>query len=128
MGESEIDVELVAASLRASSTDLNAFVEVLADKLEEALPDRVRVERRSKRMLAREKRVDRIECQLGEARYLLSTRDGIEARRARMVRGVVLKNEQLSLDEWLGALAVDLAGEARTNEEAQVALQKLLVG
>ncbi len=128
MDGDEIDVELVAASLRASSNDLKTFVEALADKLERALPGRVQVERRATRFLGREKRVDRIQCQLGEQRYVLSARNGIEARRAMAVRGVVLKTEELSLDEWLGALARDLADEARTNEHAQLALQQLLAG
>jgi hypothetical protein len=128
MGEAGIDVELVAASLRASSRDLKTFVEVLAVKLEEALPDRVQLERRATRFLAKEKRVEQIQCQLGEVRYSLSTRNGIEARRAKVVRGVVLKSEELSLDDWLGALAHDLAEEAQTSERAQLALQELLSG
>lgn len=128
MGEGEIDVELVAASLRASSSDLKTFVEVFADKLERALPGRVDVSRRSARPWAREKRVDRIQCQLGDARYVLSTRNGIEAWRAKAVRGVVLKTEVLSLDEWLGALARDLADEAHSNEGAQLALREMLTG
>ena len=37
--------ELLAASLRSSGGDLESFVEVLADKLERALPGRVVVER-----------------------------------------------------------------------------------
>src|SRR6266571_6470469 len=125
MDGGEIDVELVAASLRASSNDLKTFVEVLADKLEGALPGQVQVERRATRFLGREKRVDRIQCQIGEQRYVLSARNGIEVRRAKAVRGVVLKTEELSLDEWLGALARDLADEARTNEHAQLALRQL---
>jgi len=128
MGEAGIDVELVAASLRASSRDVKTFVEVLAVKLDEALPDRVQVERRATRFLGKDKRVERIQCQLGDVRYSLSTRDGIDARRAKAVRGVVLKSEELSLDDWLGALARDLAEEAQTNERAQVALQELLSG
>jgi hypothetical protein len=124
----EIDVELVAASLRASSSDLKTFVEVLAEKLEGALPGRVQVERRSTRFLGKEKRIERIQFQLGDARYLLSTRNGLEARRAKVVRGVVLKTDELSFDEWLSALAHDLAVEAETNERAQLALQELLVG
>jgi hypothetical protein len=128
MGDGAIDVELVAASLRASSSDLTTFVEVLADKLETALPGRVQVERKGTRFLGKAKRVERIQCQLGDARYLLSTRAGIEARRAKTVRGVVLKTEELSLDEWLGALAQDLADEAQSSEHAQLALQQLLAG
>jgi hypothetical protein len=123
------DVELLAASLRASSSDLSAFVEVLADKLEDALPGRVKVGRRPTRFLGKQKRVERLECELGGQRYLLAARDGVvEARRATAVRGVVLKTEELPLEEWLDALARDLAEEARTSESAQLALQRLLAG
>ena len=128
MGDGAIDVELVAASLRASSSDLKTFVEVLADKLETALPGRVRVERKATRFLGKEKRVERIQCELGETRYLLSIQAGVEARRAKTVRGVVLKTEELTLDAWLGALAQDLAEEAQSSEHAQQALQQLLAG
>jgi hypothetical protein len=123
------DVELLAASLRASSSDLSVFVEVLADKLEDALPGRVKVGRRPTRFLGKQKRVERLECELAGQRYLLAARDGVvEARRATAVRGVVLKTEELSLEEWLDALARGLADEARTSESAQLALQRLLAG
>jgi hypothetical protein len=125
--DSEIDVELLAGSLRASSSDLKVFVEVLADKLEDALPGRVKVGRRPTRFLGKQKRVERLECELGGQRYLLAAHDGVvEARRATAVRGVVLKTEELPLEEWLDALARDLANEARTSERAQLALQRLL--
>jgi hypothetical protein len=44
--------ELWAASLRASSGDLATFVEVVAGKLELALPGRTAVDRRSVRLLS----------------------------------------------------------------------------
>ncbi len=122
-----VDVEQLAATLRASSSDLRVFVEVLADKLEQALPGRVQVERRGTRFLGKEKRVERVQCQLGDQRYVLVARDGlVDTRRATAVRGVVLKTEQIPLDEWLDALAGDLATEAKTSERARLALQQLL--
>ncbi|MGI8422309.1 MAG: hypothetical protein ACR2MU_08670, partial [Gaiellaceae bacterium] len=91
--------DLLAASLRASSGDLTTFVEVLSGKLERALPGRVNVARRAVRLMSREKRVERIELDLGENRYLLVARAGaVETRHSRAVRGVVLKSEALSLD------------------------------
>jgi hypothetical protein len=128
-GASEISVDLLAASLRASSSDLKTFVEVLAEKLEDALPGRVQVGRRPTRFLGKEKRVERLQCELGDQRYLLMAREGVvEARRATAVRGVVLKTEELPLGEWLDALAADLAHEARTSEQAQLALERMLAG
>jgi hypothetical protein len=123
------DFELLAASLRSSSGDLRTFVEVLAEKLERALPGRVKVERRGVRFLAKEKRVQRVECDFGERRYLLATKDGaVETRRATAVRGVVLKSEALPLDDWIDALARDLATEARSSDRSRLALEQLLKG
>src|SRR6266536_1597286 len=58
--------ELLAASLRASSGDLETFVRVLAEKLDQALPGRARIERRAARFLSKQTRVERIERALGE--------------------------------------------------------------
>jgi hypothetical protein len=122
-----IDVDLLSASLRASTSDLETFVAVLADKLEGALPGRVQVARKSVGWFSKDKRVERVQCELGGQRYVLTAAGGVvEARRATAVRGVVLKTEALPLEEWLDALALDLANEARTNERAQIALQRLL--
>ena len=97
-----IDVDLLSASLRASSSDLVTFIEVLADKLEDAFPGRVQVGRKSTGWFSKEKRVERLQCELGGQRYLLAAPGGVvDARRATAVRGVVLKTEALPLEEWL---------------------------
>ena len=121
--------ELLAASLRASSADLSTFVRVLADKLESALPGRVRVERRRTRFLSSERAVARIECNLGERRYSLAVEGAdLVPLRATAVRGIVLKSEPLSLDEWIDALAADLASEVQVSEQSRRAVQQLLEG
>ena len=119
--------ELLSASLRASSRDLGTFVRVLAEKLEQALPAQVRVERRRKRFLSGERSVTAIECDLGDRRYSLDAGGvRLEPRRSTLVRGVVLKSEALGLDEWIDALAADLAREARASEQASRAVESLL--
>jgi len=50
----------------------------------------------------------------------------LEARRAVAVRGVVLKNEQLGLEEWIESLARAIAAEARLSERGRLALEQLL--
>lgn len=121
--------ETLAASLRASSGDLRTFVAVLADKLARALPGRVTVERRAVRLLSKEKRVERLEVDLGENRYVLAAQAGaVEARWAKVVRGVVLKSEVLPVEKWIDALARDLAAEAGASEQSRLALEQLLHG
>jgi hypothetical protein len=102
---------------------------VLADKLEQALPGRVAVERRAVRRFSKEKRVARIELALGDNRYIAVTHDGVlETRCAKAVRGVVLKTEELPLEAWLEALARELATEAEASEQSRLALEQLLQG
>ena len=121
--------ELFAASLRSSGSDLAVFVEVLADKLEQALPGRVVVERRALRRFSKEKRVVRIEVALGDNRYTVVVRQGVlETRCAKAVRGVVLKTEELPLNGWLEALGRELAIEAEASEQSRAALDQLLRG
>jgi hypothetical protein len=123
------DFDLVAASLRADAADTRGFLEALAVRLEEALPEQTEVERRARRLLSREKVVRRIAVDAGESRYVLEpdARGGVEARRSAAVRGIVLKTDPLPLEEWIDALARDLADQARATEQGRVALERLLL-
>jgi hypothetical protein len=116
--------ELLAASLRADALDLDAFLEALAAKLSAAFPDSTRVERKGFRGTGR---VRAIAVGLGEHEYRLQ-RDagGTKGTRARTVRGIVLKNEELDLDEWINELAHDLAEAAEQSERGRLALERLL--
>ena len=123
------DFDLSAASLRASSGDLQTFVDVLADKLDRALPGRVNVQRRATRLLSKQKHVTAVEVDLGGTRYLLAAQAGaVEARCATAVRGIVLKSAVVSLDAWIEALLRELANEAQTSEQARLALEQLVEG
>jgi hypothetical protein len=66
----EEDFDLTAAGLRADGTDLRISLEVLASKLEEALPQHTHVERHGGGLLGRgEKRVRRLRVDLGGSCY-----------------------------------------------------------
>jgi hypothetical protein len=119
--------DLVAASLRADTTDLNAFVEALAVKLEGALPDSVKVDRKGGGLLSRVKRVRRISIGVDEARYDLErVGESIQTSRCNEVRGIVIKSERLGLDEWIDALSRELMQRAQQSERSMLALQRLL--
>jgi len=119
--------DLDAAGLRADRGDLALGVEVLARKLEDALPRETTVGRRPKRLLSRDKIVETIEVRLGGTRYALRAKGGqIEAERAQEVRGVVIRREPLDFDEWVAALTADLREQAQSSAEARTALERLL--
>lgn len=123
-----IDVDLVAASLRSDSGDSGAFVEGLAQKLEDTLPSGVKVQR-GRRGLMGPKRVRTIAVDAADLRFELVQDDAgrIETRRARVSRGIVLKTEVLGTDSWLDALVQALADEAGQNERTRQALERLLL-
>src|SRR4051794_37937147 len=101
----EPSFDLDAAGLRADGRDLAGGIEVLARKLEEALPAATRVARRPRRLLSREKVVSEIGVALGDATYLLCVeRHAVTATRAKTVRGVRIKHEELDLEAWLASL------------------------
>lgn len=118
--------DMVAAGLRADATDLNAFVEALAVKLEGALPGRVTIARQGG-LFSRSKGVREISVDMGDSRYSLVSNGGrIETTRRNEVRGIAIKSEPLELDEWIAALSRELEAAARESADGRQALQRLL--
>jgi len=118
--------DMVAAGLRADATDLNAFVEALAVKLEGALPGRVTIARQGG-LFSRSKGVREISVDMGDSRYSLVSNGGrIETTRRNEVRGIAIKSEPLELDEWIAALSLELEAAARSSADGRQALERLL--
>jgi hypothetical protein len=126
---SEDSFDLAAAGLRGGGAELSSSLEVLAAKLEQALPGRARVERRGGGLLGRgQKRVREVLVELGANRYQLAV-DGerVEGFRERQVGGISIKREPLDASQWLEALTADLRAEAERSEQARAALERLLL-
>jgi hypothetical protein len=123
----EEDFDLDAAGLRLDGSDLVVSVEVLAGKLEGALPSAVKVQRRRKSPLSKDQRVKEIEVRLGASCFSLRVQDGaVEAWRGREVGGIQVKRESLGPQEWVIALAQELHSQAQRSAEARSALAGLL--
>jgi hypothetical protein len=124
--DSALDLDLLAASLRADAGDVRSFVEALAAKLEQAVPGTDRVERNREGMFG-PKRVRRISLDAGDQRLQLTASDpSVVTSCARLSGGIVLKSEPLDIDSWLGALGEALAVEAKRSETTRQALERLL--
>jgi hypothetical protein len=123
-----LDIDLVAASLRADAGDVGAFVEALAVKLEEAVPGAVRVERRREGLFG-PKLVRRIALDAGGRRLELRAGAGsVQTYCSRLSGGIVIKSEELGTDEWLRALGEALAVQAESSQTTRQALERLLNG
>jgi hypothetical protein len=110
------DFDLDAAVLRRSETDLQAFMEALAVRLEGALPGRVKVERRKDGLFSKTSHVASIAFEGEKAVYELTFgRAGLSAARAKQVRGVVISSSTIDPAQWLGEVRQEvatLAGQA----------------
>lgn len=124
---SSTDLDLVAAALRADLSDIAAFVEGLATRLELALPGLVQV-RRAKSGFRGPKLVSDIVLQTGDERLELHRAGGqVNTTRCRLSGGIVIKNETLDIDAWLKALSVAVAAQAQRSERTRIALQQLVL-
>jgi hypothetical protein len=123
----ELDVDVLAASLRADSADVEQYVEVLADKLTGALPGKVEVKRRRAGLMG-PKRVHRVIVSLSDCRPEVAVENGaVEAVWTKVSGGIALKHERCDLDDWLRRLSEALAAEAQRSERTRAALRQLLI-
>jgi hypothetical protein len=101
--------DLDAAVLRRSESDLRAFMEALAVRLEGALPGRVSVERRRDGLFSKTSHVARLSVRGERAVYDLGCGAGrLEPTRAKLVRGVVISSSPISPKDWLSEVRAEV--------------------
>src|SRR5262249_56623061 len=104
-----LSFDLLAASIRADAADLHTFLEVLASKLESALPGRVTVRRRAG-LLTRRRPVESLAVSLGGRSYQLHRQgQAVAARVAHHARGIVLRIQEQPVEAAVAALWPALA-------------------
>jgi hypothetical protein len=122
-------LDLAAASERAERVDTQAMLEALAVRLEEALPQAVSVKRRRVGgFRSKRSEVERIAVELPEQRFELTQGGtGIACARAKVVRGITLKRDQLPMNEWIRELVSEVTRSAAISEQARLALEGLVL-
>src|SRR5579862_6417099 len=105
-----MQVEMFAASMRASYMDVGTFLEALAVKFEGALPTHTKVSRQNS-LFSREHPVRELVVMLGDYHYRIGReRQGpLIAQRAHVVRGIALGTEELPVERWIEEVAEALA-------------------
>ncbi len=126
-------LDMVAAALRADSSDIAIYARVLTDSLGESLPAGcVTVDHdqsMSDRMRGRPGKVAKITVRLGEQVLTLGIQRGAPvAEICREVRGIVLSRKEVPVDQWAAELARALVGHAEQNAATAEALRKLITG
>ena len=128
-----LSLEMVAAALRADSSDIAIYASVLTQSLGESLPPGcVSVERSrsmADRMQNRPGTVTRIVVRLGEKTLTLGTQRGAPvAEICHEVRGIVLSRTTVPIAQWAAELAASLVSYAEQNAAAADALRRLVAG
>jgi hypothetical protein len=102
-GPAEFDLN--AAWLRRANGDMKAFMQALAVRLEDALPGRVEVERKRDGFFSRESHAVRIAVAFDSCLYTLLLEHGqLHGRRAKIVHGVTLSSDDITVPDWFAAL------------------------
>ena len=121
-----LDVDLLLSSLRADESDVASYFEVLATKLEGALKDRISVERSGRRRVGT-RPAHRIVIATADHEFAAELSSGsIVCSVRHQVRGITLRTDEMSFDEWLSVVVESLASEADRSASTRTALEGLL--
>jgi hypothetical protein len=128
-----LDLDMVAAALRADSADVAIYAQVLTSSLGESLPPGcVTVDRQrtmSDRVKGRPGEVTKVVVRLGERVMSLTVQRGVPlAEICTEVRGVVLSRQPVPVGAWAQELARALVAHAEQNAETASALRRLVTG
>jgi hypothetical protein len=134
MSDEAVPVELVAAALRADAADVQTLVRVLGNTLGDALPaGMVEVQRSrsmSDRLRGREGDPVAVTVATADVRLTLvggeHRHEGVRAEAQRVVRGVVISRQDLTVDQWVSEVARVVSELADRNADARRALTRWL--
>lgn len=127
-------LDMVAAALRADSSDITIYAQVLTDSLGESLPPGcVSIDREkrsvSDRMKGKQGGVTKITVRLGDQVMTLALQRGAPvAEICKEVRGIVLSRTPVPVEKWAAELAKALVDHAEQNAVTAEALRKLVAG
>jgi hypothetical protein len=125
--DAALNVDVLAASLRMDGKQSANMLEFLAQKLELALPENVTV-KRGGWLLSKDKPVEEILVRFEDFHYqLVKGKHGpVGAKQLKIVRGVALKTNDVTMDEWISLVAKELSDLAAQNAQARDALGKMV--
>ena len=127
LGFAPSQIELLAASLRFNASDISNSMLALATLLQSIAPQTCQVKKKKRGLRSKETSIEEISIQLGEYRFLMSVGPrSLAVDSPKIVRDIVIKTEDLPVDQWISSLAEMLALESQRSESARIAISKLL--
>jgi len=122
------DFDMAAASLQSNSTDVHIMLKLLVKQLADVLGKRLHFERAGGR-LRKSDDIKWVEMAMGDD-VLRAEVDGTTVRCSigHSSGGIRIRNETVSMDEWLKRLLRSLKTEADHSERARIALENIVIG
>jgi hypothetical protein len=121
------DLDLLASSLQADTSDVRLLLKVLVERLADALGGRMKVERAGRFRRADE--IRKVSITLGDDE-LEATVDGdrLSCVVGRTSGGIRIRSTKVTMDEWLRQLLGALRQEATSSEATRLALEAIVIG
>ncbi len=124
-----LHVDVLAAALRLDHQEAGDLLEFLAQKMAQALPQATTVTR-SGGLFTKTHPVKEILVRFDDYHYQITREQhgSVTAKILKVVRGVVLKTTELSVDQWTTEIAQQLAQLAERSAQTRQALDKFVLG
>jgi hypothetical protein len=125
--EGWLKVGVAGALARQYAEHQRDFLETLSIMLERALPEQVHVKRR-RVLFGKEQPVAELRLELGDEHYTLDApkQGALRARRVLSKRGIVLRTEELSMQDWIVHVGDALEEFTQHHAEAATALRRFI--
>lgn len=122
-----LEIDVLTSALNINSNDNQQLMELLAQKLERALPNAVDIDREGS-IFATKKRVREITITFDEYQYQLTCEKNrkLSAKKMKVVRGIALKTTDIEFAQWVTDVAAELARMASESASARDALNKMV--
>jgi hypothetical protein len=126
-GDNGLQFEVLAAALRSEHKQTGDLLEFLAKMLESSIPESTTITRDGW-FMSSNRPVKELRVSLDDAEYQIhrGRSSNFTSRRAKMVRGVVLKTEEIPMDKCVDEILMQLMKLAEKNATARKALQKFV--
>jgi DNA replicative helicase MCM subunit Mcm2 (Cdc46/Mcm family) len=123
-----LEADVLAAALQMDNRESGDLLEFLAQKLEQSLPQATTV-LRSGNFLSKARPVKEITVRFENYHYQLSRGHSLpSAKVMKLVRGVVLKTSEVSVEDWTAGIAQELAALAQRSAQTRAALSQFVLG
>jgi hypothetical protein len=122
------DLNLAAASLRSSSSDVHLLLKALCHELADTLGARLKIQRGTGR-LRKSETITSVQITMANELFEAAI-EGSSLRCAvgHFSGGVRIRNESVDMDEWIIRLLGALQDEAAHSESARRALENIVIG